>query len=308
MCKIDKVKLNNDLLSISDVGEDWLIEWISEKIPRKESVFAGIGDDCANVKTDFSNNQITLKIDSIVEGIHFLREHPARWVGWKAMARPLSDFAAAGAIPKFALIAISLPRSLPIRKFIELYSGLIHCSKIFGVEIVGGETTESKDAVAITVSIIGKGGLGKRKNCKLNDEIFVTGTLGGSYLTGKHLRFKPRIEEAQWLYKNFSITSMMDISDGLAQDLPRLIVYDHFRFTIFYDQIPIRQGFTLENALTDGEDYELLFTVSKSNSEKLLDEWNKKFPFLRLTKIGFVNNHGDTKLNYRGFEHFKSKK
>ncbi|MCS7009200.1 MAG: thiamine-phosphate kinase, partial [Chthoniobacterales bacterium] len=226
---------------MADLGENQILEWLEKKFKPSRDVKMGIGEDCAVVR--IGREEVTLKTDSMVEGRHFLREHPSRWVGWKAMARPLSDFAAVGAEPKWAMIAISLPRNLTRSYFLGLYGGVKRCAEEYGVEIVGGETSECPDRIVMSVVVVGQGGNCRRKSSRENDAIVVTGELGGSYKTGKHLRFRPRIREAKWLTRNYEITSMMDISDGLAIDLPRLVVREDFGFCVSLERIPVRKGF-----------------------------------------------------------------
>ena len=150
---------------------------------------------------------------------------------------------------------------------------------------------------------IGRGG------GKPNDELFVTGRLGGS-LRGRHLKFTPRIEEARWLTKNFSIHAMMDLSDGLGADLPRLARASDVGFEVDETALPLNRGCTIEQAISDGEDYELLFAISPQHAKSLAGSWRRKFPDVPLTRIGRLNPkpkthtpQADRKL--KGYVHFK---
>src|SRR5206468_2451331 len=138
-------------------------------------------------------------------------------VGWKAMARPLSDFAAMSAIPRFALITLIVPGQRNIRWVKSLYRGIEKAARAFEVSVVGGETSDIKGPAVISISVTGvveKNRWIGRSGGKAGDDLFVTGTLGGS-LRGRHLSFVPRIAESRWLTKNFHVHAMMDLSDGL---------------------------------------------------------------------------------------------
>jgi len=124
--------------------------------------------------------------------------------------------------------------------------------------------------------------------------------LGGS-INGKHLDFHPRLREATWLTKNFSLTAMMDLSDGLAKDLPRLAKASGCGFTIEKESVPCSEDVSLQEALGDGEDYELLFTCEQGS--KLLEKWTECFPGLRLTRIGELTADQEDSL-VGGWDHF----
>jgi thiamine-monophosphate kinase len=229
-----------------------------------------------------------LKTDCVVEGVHFLRGTNALAVGWKAMMRPLSDFAATSAVPQFALITLIAPKQTEVAWVKELYSGLCRAAKRFEVSIVGGETSSTPGPIAISTSVAGlveKNRWISRRGSKAGDDLFVTGRLGGA-LKKKHLQFIPRIVESRWLTKNFSIHAMMDLSDGLGTDLPRLTAASKVGFKIQTQNLPLRRGAKINDAISEGEDYELLFAISRHQSKRLQKEWRRKFPRLPLTNIG----------------------
>src|SRR5205807_4840725 len=124
-----------------------------------------------------------------------------------------------------------------------------------------------------------------RSGGKRGDDLFVTGRLGGSLLE-KHLRFVPRINESRWLTKNFRVHAMMDLSDGLGADLPRLAKASKLDFKIDKAALPLAPGAKIDNAISDGEDYELLFAISPRDRAALERAWRKKFPKLPLTRVG----------------------
>jgi thiamine-monophosphate kinase len=135
--------------------------------------------------------------------------------------------------------------------------------------------------------------------------LFVTGRLGGS-IRSKHLRFVPRIEESRWLTQNFSIQAMMDLSDGLGADLPRLARASRVGFEVEESAIPRNRGCSVEKAINDGEDYELLFAVAPRDEKRLQASWKKRFPKLLLTRIGQLTpSSARRNRKFRGYVHFK---
>src|SRR5207253_7678678 len=167
----------------------------------------------------------------------------------------------------------------------ELYRGLQRAAARFDVGIVGGETSATRGPAVISVSVTGfveKDRWTSRSGGKKGDDLFVTGRLGGS-LRGKHLRFVPRIEESRWLTRNFRIHAMMDLSDGLGADLPRLARASKLGFKIDREKLPLAPGAKINNAISDGEDYELLFAISPRDRSRLQKSWRKKFPKVPLT-------------------------
>jgi thiamine-monophosphate kinase len=300
-------------MKLSRVGEDALLATLLRDLPGSRRL---IGDDCAVVQFSHTKNLLVLKTDCVVEQIHFQPTTDPVLVGWKAMMRPLSDFAAASAVPQFALITLIVPATRSTSWVRKLYRGLQRAASRFDVAIVGGETSATRGPVAISVSISGfveKNRWISRRGGKKGDDLFVTGRLGGS-LRGKHLRFVPRIHESRWLTKNFRIHAMMDLSDGLGADLPRLAKASRLGFKIETNSLPLASGANVNNAISNGEDYELLFAVSPRDRARLEQAWRKKFPKLPLTRIGFLtqrlNSAGPARtstaqLLRRGYVHFQ---
>jgi thiamine-monophosphate kinase len=271
-----------------EVGEDRLLDQLLPYLPLGKAVLAGPGDDCAVVEMPADRNFLVLKTDCIVEGVHFLSGADPLDIGWKAMMRPLSDFAATSAVPQFALITLIASRDAEVDWVKRLYSGLCRAAKRFKVSIVGGETSSIRGPTAISVSVVGfveKKRWVSRRGGKVGDDLFVTGRLGGA-TQGKHLQFVPRTMESRWLTKNFSIHAMMDLSDGLGVDLPRLARASKVGFNIEMENLPISRGAKISDAVSEGEDYELLFAISPRERDRLLQSWRKRFPKLPLTRIG----------------------
>jgi thiamine-monophosphate kinase len=298
-------------MKLRELGEDRLLEQLLPELSSNRSVILGAGDDCAVVKSGKRGLLYLLKTDCLVEEIHFAKKSRPELVGWKAMARPLSDFAAMSGVPRFALVTLIVPASRRLVWVKQLYRGINKAARAFDVAVVGGETSNTKGPSIISIAITGfveaKRWVG-RGGGKANDELFVTGRLGGS-LRGHHLTFIPRISESRWLTKNFRINAMMDLSDGLGSDLPRLARMSGVGFELDQAALPVNRGCTIQQAISDGEDYELLFAISPRNSRSLTTRWKKKFPRVPLTRIGKLNSAGGSRNSEfpKGYVHFKKR-
>jgi thiamine-monophosphate kinase len=298
-------------MKLRELGEDRLLDQLLPKLPRNSGVVLGAGDDCALVKSGKRGVLNLLKTDCLVEGIHFAKDSRPELVGWKAMARPLSDFAAMSGVPQFALVTLIVPSQKTLAWVKKIYRGIDKAARAFEVAVVGGETSDITGPAVISISVTGfvetKRWVG-RAGGKVNDELFVTGRLGGS-LRGRHLRFVPRIAESRWLTKNFRVHAMMDLSDGLGTDLPRLARASGLGFEVDETALPVNRGCTIARAISDGEDYELLFAISPKDSRSLLSRWRKKFPYVPLTRIGSLNPHSAIRNPQwpPGYVHFKKR-
>ena len=298
-------------MNLREVGEDRLLEKLLRHLPLGRGVIVGVGDDCAVVESGKRGPLTLLKTDCLVEGIHFAKDSRPEDVGWKAMARPLSDFAAMSGVPQFALVTLIVPSGRDVAWVTRLYRGIAKAARSFDVAVVGGETSNIKGPAVISVSVTGfveKTRWVDRAGGKPGDELFVTGRLGGS-MGGHHLKFVPRIVESRWLTKNFRIRAMMDLSDGLGTDLPRLARASEVSFEIEQDALPRNRRCTVRQAIADGEDYELLFAVSANDSRLLLTRWRKKFPKVPLTRIGHLKSKIENRKSKfpRGYVHFEKR-
>lgn len=296
-------------MKLREVGEDRLVAQLVAGLPAGAGVIAGPGDDCAVVAGPEKREWLLLKTDCVVEGVHFRPNEKPVAVGWKAMARVLSDFAAMSGRPRFALITLVVPAEREARWVKEIYRGLRRVADRFAVAIVGGETSRTKGPAMISVAAAGtveKKRWVSRAGGETGDALFVTGQLGGS-MRKKHLRFIPRIEEACWLTAHFRIHAMMDLSDGLGADLPRLAKASGLGFEIDEEALPRTRGSSIAQALNDGEDYELLLALSPNDALKLEKKWRKKFPRLALTRIGRLTRHSAlvTRHSLHGYVHFQ---
>jgi len=178
-------------------------------------------------------------------------------------------------------------------------------AKRFGVSIVGGDTVRS-DQVVINVALLGeveKKHLVTRSGARPGDWIFVTGTLGRSLATGKHLNFTPRLKEARFLVRNFKPSAMIDISDGLAGDLNHILKASRVGAHLWDNAVPLTRGATLAQALTDGEDFELLFTLKGSQAMRLL-KWQNKRRSWFFYPIGEITADTREQIHARSYTHF----
>ena len=282
------------MAKIKDIGEIGLIKRIAGKIRTDKTVVKGIGDDTAVVKWT-NGKYLLLTCDMTIEDVHFARNRAAPFqIGWKALARNISDVAAMGGVPKYALVSVGLDPDLPLSFADGIFDGINSLAKKFGINIVGGDTSRSKK-ITIDVSLIGeveKGRLVLRSGAKCGDAIFVTGFLGGS-IKGRHLNFMPRLDEARALVKNFRINSMIDISDGLLLDLDRVLEASSAGAMIYEDLIPVsKEARSLRNALTDGEDFELLFTIAPKEAVRFMKNYLLKLD-IPVSLIGEVTAKRD---------------
>jgi thiamine-monophosphate kinase len=296
----------SDEITLGHLTEDRFLKEILTGLPEGRNVLTGPGDDCAVVQSPGSRDLLLLKTDCVVEGVHYLPTHEPERVGWKALCRALSDIGAMGGEPLHALVTVFTPSTVRVAYWKQFYKGLGKAAKKFGVGIVGGETTRAGHT-AVAVSLTGRvepGRLLRRSGGRPGDRLFVTGTLGGS-LEGKHLDFIPRVAEGRWLGAHGAVRAMMDLSDGLATDLPRLAAASGCGFEIDFSALPRTRGCDVERALTDGEDYELLLAVPPRQTDRLTRAWKGVFPKVRLTEIGRLTEPGTSSSALpQGFDHF----
>jgi thiamine-monophosphate kinase len=309
------------------VNEFELIARLTRSLPTNPSVVNGPGDDCAVLDVGLTDRLLLFKTDAVVEGFHFQNDTPPEKIGRKALARCLSDIAAMAGTPIAALVTIALPKNFEASFVEAIYSGLNALARQHDVAIVGGETTTNPERILISVALLGfvpRGQSILRSGAKAGDALFVTGQLGGS-LAGRHLDFEPRLTEARWLAKHFSVHAMIDVSDGLAGDLRHILKASGVGAELLVRAIPLSRAARLAAragsaakppllaALTDGEDFELLFTVASRDAVPLLDAWKKEFPKLPLACIGKItagegitlrDKQGARPLTAYGYEHF----
>ena len=301
--------------TLSDIGEFGLIERIRRTLPADSAVLLGAGDDTAAVKSPAPGKRILMTTDMLVEGVHFKPGTPPALVGRKAMACNISDIAAMGGLPRHALVSIALPSQTAVRALEKLYEGLIRCAREFGVNIVGGDTVRSPRLV-VNVALTGEAGLKElvpRSGAAPGDEIFVTGSLGRAWQTGRDFRFKPRVEEARFLILNgLKPSAMIDISDGLAADLGHILTQSRCGACLRESNLPLARGAALQDALYDGEDYELLFTLPRRKAARLRAVCPQAGAYIAIGEILpggpkiFLKGHNGRmrEVSRKGFTHF----
>lgn len=286
-------------------SEGELVRWLRTLRPQKSThVRTGVGDDAAVVRVG-RDRDLILTADLSIEGVHFTAGlHPARSIGHRALARSLSDIAAMGGVPRFALISMALPRAVSRAWVEDFYRGVTDLAARFRVEVIGGDTSIVRRTAMIDVTVAGEVSRGRgllRSGARPGDMIYVSGRLGQSargleilksqarkskrtreerqerseaaVAVKAHLYPEPRCHLGRWLQNAGIPSALMDISDGLSTDLMRLCEASGVGARIDAGRIPGPAGVTaehsLELALNGGEDYELLFAVPRRKAGKV---------------------------------------
>jgi len=282
---------------------------------RAPGIVVGIGDDTAVIRRDVSSYWL-MTADMLVESVHFDKKERLSLVGYKALAVSVSDIAAMGGIPKYALLSVGLPRRRPARAARELTKGLARAARAFGVSVIGGDTVRSPSLV-LDVTVLGvveRRRLVRRHGARDGDVLFVSGPLGGSR-GGRHLSFVPRLKPARYLTRHFLVRSMMDISDGLVRDLGRMARASGLGAVLDEKDIPVHpSGRGLASALYDGEDFELLFSLAPRDAASLMRRVELKKTPVRFYPVGRMDRSfrgvwlngvkGRRRLRPSGFSHF----
>ena len=329
-------------MKISDLGEFGLIDRIRRTASRSaKGAPISIGDDAAALLLSPSS-VLLATTDMLIEGIHFdLKTTDLYSLGWKAAAVNLSDIAAMGGVPRFCLTSLGIPSSLTVEQVDDFYRGFSECVRKERTVLVGGDTCGSQKGLIISVTVLGEGEkdhLVTRSGAKPGDLLYVTGTLGDSgaglemlragagsrtpgarRLIEKHLRPVPHVAEGRKLALSGVASTMIDVSDGLSSDLGHICEQSAMGAEIFEERIPLSRQLRsakglkrppVEYALSGGEDYELLFTVSPAKIKKL------KALRIRATEIGVITRERSmlllndrrqgTPLMVTGYNHFRS--
>lgn len=278
----------NRASSVSAQGEMRLItairRWLGDASPAAPF---GIGDDCAVIPPTRHHQLVTT--DPVIFGQHFDESIPARMVGAKLLKRNLSDIAAMGGRPLAAVISLALAPETSMRWLRDFYLGLADCAREYRVKIVGGDITQGPSrffGAFLTLHGESGGRLITRSGARLGDRIFVTGALGGSR-AGHHYRFRPRLAEGAWLARQPDVVAMMDLSDGVAKDVQSLTPAGAVA-AVNPQDVPTTPAARRAgrqsgrpawvHALTDGEDYELLFIVRpRPAGAPLATRWRRRF-------------------------------
>ena len=274
------------------MDEPELIEKLRERVgqSRTAGVVLGIGDDCAIVRPRGAREDWLYTTDMLLEGTHFLREtHTPADVGWKALARGLSDIAAMGGEARFCLLSLAVASWVDARWLDRFYGGLLALGERHGATLIGGDLARTERVMCdiVVAGTVPRGKALRRDGARPGDAIYVSGALGGSALglaTGRgkawmrHKRPQPRMALGRFLRARVGATAAMDLSDGLSLDLHRLCMASGLRAEIAPP--PLYRGATLAQGLHGGEDYELLFTAPESTRVP------GAFEGLPLTRIG----------------------
>ena len=311
--------------TLRDIGEHEAIARLVAMLPAGADVVVGPGDDCAVVRPAGGGEDLLLTSDPVVEKVHVRPDDPPEAVGHKAIARALSDIAAMGGEPRWALLNVVAPAATPVQRLEAIYRGAARTAAAFGLSIVGGDLSDGP-ALELHVFAIGavpRGEAITRSGAHAGDLLAVTGALGGSRL-GRHLAFVPRVREGQWLRP--WATAMIDLSDGLATDLRHLAAMSRVGVELDRDAIPVSEAAStmpdhqpaLDHALFDGEDFELLFTLRGDQAEAFRQAWSAAFELpctiigrlsAREKNIVFRSPDGRREpLKDAGFAHYRAEK
>ena len=237
------------------MDEKSFLKQLFPRLTTDDNILVPPGDDCAALVYDY-NNLVLYGIDQIIEGTHFpnlapSNSHQAKLIGRKLLTRNLSDIAAMAGKPKYALVSLAVPDKVFGDWTNEFTDGLLETAKQYNVHIIGGDISKA-DSVLASLTIIGmvpKDQICLRKNAQEDDYIFTTGTFGGSFESGKHFSFEPRLQEARWLASNNFTRCIIDVSDGLLLDLLRICESSHLSAILEEDKIPLNKTVNIKNSL-----------------------------------------------------------
>jgi thiamine-monophosphate kinase len=328
-------------VKIEKIGEFGLIKLLRKKIFSKDRrIIVNIGDDAAVIKSS-KDKLLILTTDALIEKVHFdLKYCTLLEVGWKSLVANLSDIAAMGGTPLAGVVSLGIPKKSEVGKVLTLYQGMQKAGKKYNCPLVGGDTVFSPKGLVISIAVLGevkKESITTRSGAKQRDLVCVTGDLGLSQFglellkkiprktlkstwIKKHLLPEPRIEESQFLVKNFRINSMIDISDGLSSEINHIANESKVGAIIYEEKIPINpliqknakliNKSPLDLALNSGEEYELLFTLPEKYQKKL--DSIKDFKISVIGKIvsareglKIVGKDGKKRnLEFKGYTHF----
>ncbi len=249
------------------------------------------GDDCAGFRSA-DGSLLLIAVDQVVEGRHFAEEGPfaasPQQVGRKLLARNLSDIAAMGGTPLYCLSSVALGSRHDEAWLNRFFDGMLDLCRRWDTHLVGGDLARGAERTVASLTIVGRADerqVARRAGASDGDGFWATGVFGRSLPTGHHLEFEPRIREGRWLAEQGIAGAMIDVSDGLLIDAGRLCRASGVGLFLDVQSIPKRTSeTTIEEALTDGEDYELLLAVPREREKRLRRDW--PFPELPLTRLG----------------------
>ncbi len=286
----------------AEPSEFAFIDWIRARTARHPAVAVGIGDDAALLKLG-PPGECLVTVDMLMDGVDFrLSEATPQLIGRKALAVSLSDIAAMAGRPLAAFVSVALPKREGRQLAEGVHAGIEALANEFNVAIAGGDTNSWDGLLVLSVTLLGQptgSGPVRRDGAQAGDWIMVTGDFGGS-IGGKHLSFQPRVAEALALHQAVHLHAMIDVSDGLAADLYHILEDSEKGAVVRAADVPVSDAARLpsdrpplERAFGDGEDFELLFTVSEADGRRLLS--NPPFD-TRLTQIGEITAERECRL------------
>jgi thiamine-monophosphate kinase len=271
--------------------EDAFFARLFARLPAADDTWVvPTGDDCAALK--HGDELLLIAVDQLVGGKHYYldgpHETPPEAAGRKLLARNLSDIAAMGGIPTACLLAGAFGPNRDTAWLERFYDGVIKLAKQYSVAMVGGDLASTPADEVASLTILGRvepERACRRSGARPGDLLFATGSFGSSLETEHHLFFTPRLREGRWLTENRFPTAMMDVSDGLLLDASRICRASHVSLRLDPDAVPRRTPTTTrEQALGDGEDYELLVAVAPDRADSLRAAW--PFADVPITQIG----------------------
>ncbi|HOF74509.1 MAG TPA: thiamine-phosphate kinase [Syntrophales bacterium] len=272
--------------------EDDFLEALFKRMPRPPGeLVIPPGDDCAGFR-EAGGSLLLIAADQVVEGRHFLDEgafaSSPQQVGRKLLARNLSDIAAMGGTPLYCLSSVALGSRHGAAWLDRFFDGMLDLARRWDTHLIGGDLARGAGKTVASLTIVGRAvesRVLRRSGAGDGDGFWATGLFGRSFPTGHHLEFEPRLAEARWLCEQGFASAMIDVSDGLLIDAGRLCRASGVSLFLDVGAVPRRgTGTSAEQALSDGEDYELLFSVPKEKERRLGREW--PFRDLPLTRIG----------------------
>jgi thiamine-monophosphate kinase len=313
--------VKNKFQTVADIGEFGMIDRIQKILPKTDhqDLIIGIGDDTAVIRID-EHRAMVITCDIQVENQHFrLKNISSYQLGRRAMAVNLSDIAAMGAQPTFALVSLGFPKSFPLSDFDDLFRGMKDQLTEFSAHIIGGNLSNTEKDLIIDITLMGEVALDRiltRSGARPGDRIFVTGNLGesgaGFYVlekygkkypdefaavVQKHLQPVPRIEAGRQIAQSGFATAMIDISDGIASDLNHICVMSKVGVEIYQEKLPLPDRIhnvasvtgksVLNLALHSGEDYELLFTLRPETPDSIIHFLSRNSG-IAMTEIGKI--------------------
>jgi thiamine-monophosphate kinase len=324
------------MLTVRDVGEFGLIDRIARILPKSPIVVDGVGDDCAVLR--IGERLLLASCDQSIENVHFCRANiTPDDIGWKAAASSISDIAAMGGTPLFGLVALSCPSDTGVSYIEAVYQGLANVFSQYGAVIVGGDTVESNGPLTLDVTVVGEvrgARCLRRRGALAGDVLAVTGHLGlaaaGLYalehgkdiqeLTQRQHRPRPRVREGQWLSARPEVHSMIDISDGLLQDVGHLAEASELGIDIDPGALPVAEALAkycqqedinpVELIMKGGEDYELAFSMDCSRCAETMAAIGNEFRTL-ITVVGRFSDEwtgvrvSGAEFDKAGFQHFR---